>query len=907
MENMRVWYNYPGQGTAFNSTAFEGSSAAPTAIGRALDNGTSQVSKATYNALSKPLTRTDPLGRVTRFTYASNNVDLVLVEQKTGATAYSTIESYGTYNSQHRPASITNAAGQTWSYSYNTDGQVTAVTNPLNQVTTYNYDALGRLASVTNANNATAITITYLTNCETENPDHINCDLPISITDSEGRTVSYSRDALDRVRVITYPDSTVDQFNYTNLHLTSRVDRLGRTTTYSYDANRRLASVTDPLNNTVQYAYYDNDVLKSITDQNGSAHTTTWSIDLQSRVTAKTFADSSSIAYVYDSASRLKTATDALGQVKAIGYDAANSVTSVTHTSTVNPTPDVTFVYDPYFRRATSMSTSGVGTTTWTYRTIGAAGALWLQTDDGPFANDAVTYSYDQLGRVSSMTVGDTTTEEWAYDAIGRVSSHVTALGTFAYAYLGETHAAVSRSLSGTSFVTNWSYDTNANDRRLLSIAPNGGARTFTYGHRIGASTTIDPYQITSIVQTASALPAETWCYDYDDAGRLIDASNPTVTGTDCTQAQTTQYGFVVDAAGNHTTFAPSSGNSTSRSYNNLNQMVTTGASTVTYDANGNRTGDSSGTYFKWDAEDRVIEIGIGTTLLASYVYDGLGRRLQITYPTGSPIRYSWCGRRVCAKRIGDLTNARYFEEGTYYSLGTKQVVIKDHLGSLRDHIDVQTGAVGSYDYTPFGAVAASAGPAGAVFLYGGLQLDTGVANYQYSATRTYDAGRWLNRDPIAEAGGVNLYAHVAGDPIDFYDDLGEMKLPADPSGLGPDWQLDPTHTAPNRQRYRHPSGDILEFDKAQPGEPPNRWSGRDHWHHNGEKKHRRPGTEVPDPQPVCDAPKAGSPTREGDPSENPSERRPEYDDLVPILPILPIPSPFPGRAPLPVFIPVLL
>ncbi len=60
---------------------------------------------------------------------------------------------------------------------------------------------------------------------------------------------------------------------------------------------------------------------------------------------------------------------------------------------------------------------------------------------------------------------------------------------------------------------------------------------------------------------------------------------------------------------------------------------------------------------------------------------------------------------------------------------------------------------------------------------------DIGYAGYFYHAAsgleftlnRAYDPvhARWLNRDPIREVGGINLYAYAGGDPMDYTDPLG--------------------------------------------------------------------------------------------------------------------------------------
>jgi RHS repeat-associated protein len=239
------------------------------------------------------------------------------------------------------------------------------------------------------------------------------------------------------------------------------------------------------------------------------------------------------------------------------------------------------------------------------------------------------------------------------------------------------------------------------------------------------------------------------------------------------------RYAYVFDAADNLTSVTDPSG-STSIGYNDLNQRVSEGSSTITYDAAGNTTSDGARTY-KWDAENRVVEIS-GAGGVTTFRYDGLGRRVQTTVTAASSTktaRSTWCGSRLCASRDGnDVSQLRYFSEGQYdVQVGRKWVTTTDHLGSVRDVIDAGSGAVvGSFDYTPYGQIASSSGTAVPDYLYAGLRFDPLQALY-YSKTRAYDpaSGHWLNRDPIGEQGGLNLYGYVLGNPLSY----------ADASGLG--------------------------------------------------------------------------------------------------------------------------
>jgi RHS repeat-associated protein len=262
-----------------------------------------------------------------------------------------------------------------------------------------------------------------------------------------------------------------------------------------------------------------------------------------------------------------------------------------------------------------------------------------------------------------------------------------------------------------------------------------------------------------------SSPSAQTSTYAYDTANRLLSS---TVSGS-------TQNAYGYDHASNLLSIT-SSGTTQSYSYTSTNAI--TGQ---TYDANGNPQVLSGNTY-KWDGANRIVHFtNSAANTASSFSYDGLGRLVRVVDTHAGAITadhsYTWCGNVRCLAhdntQSGSPVSTQYFDQGAIIG-GTPYYYVKDQLGSVAEMV-TSAGAVASqYTYDPYGNQTTVSGSAS----------DIGYAGYFYHAVsgldfamyRAYDPAhaRWLNRDPIGEAGGVNLYAYADTNPA----------ADTDPSGL---------------------------------------------------------------------------------------------------------------------------
>jgi len=725
LEN-RIYYLYENQPSNWVIGTFSSPGGAYRVVQDETGTDSVQVYQYTHNALGELLTATDPLGRVTTYTYGANHIDLTTVQQGSD-----TVATYANYTN-HLPGNITDAAGAKTQLTYNgtnhllIESQNFGTGNTALRTTYYNRDANGYVSNITVAGtgitgNAVTAAFTYANG------------LVQSASDARGFTTNYTYDGLQRVTAANYTDGTSETWNYTNttingaaashsLSLSSHTDRQGQTTTYTYDGDGHALTVTDPGSRITSYDWCGCGALESITDASG--RTTSFNYDIESRLTSKTISTGSeNNAYTY-------TYQPECGRLASIGlpndggnatvtyeYNLDNSIASQTYSNSTL-TPNVSFTYDSTYARMTSM-TDGAGTSNYTYGSVGSAGALQLASANGPWANDTLHYDYDGLGRmVDRQVLADNSTvlqdETYIYDALDRATTLADAgsggnLGNFTLGYsVGNSSELTSVAYPNGINVT-LGYLANANGALLANITNNyttGNTTTlfsrFDYARR-------NDGLITAMQQQFGWAPAVTanvtgstqkqlYTYAYDGSNWLTGAKLGAAANTTTLQDTYENSAYAYDGSGNPTSstvnLAGWAGN-----YNSANEMTDRGHSgpvRVTGFTNEptNVTVNSAGTR-KWSMPggqqwffESLVDMASGTGNVSIVATDAVGNSTtQVWKVNAAGSAAENCTYDASGDRLTETT-----EPGTSMAVATNATW--DCVGRL---IFMQTGPYSAY------------------------------------------------------------------------------------------------------------------------------------------------------------------------------------------------------------------
>jgi len=406
-------------------------------------------------------------------------------------------------------------------------------------------------------------------------------------------------------------------------------------------------------------------------------------------------------------------------------------------------------------------------------------------------------------------------TSGWSYDALGRLTSVTASLGafgnvgTFGYSYVGNTSllAQMTRP-NGTKTVLSYENTGTSNAlHRLTGVQDVNatGGNIASFGYAYDGTTTANGFVDNRTSQTRSygTEGAQTISYGYGPTS-MLQGEGAAVGGAS-TPALSKSYVF--DAMGNRTSATDAVAKTqTTSTYNALNQLtgqssystssgaaVGTGSSAFGYDGDGNMNSvtakDAAGavtgqTSYSYDDASRLIGIITPGSSKWQFVYDGLSR-LRISrswnwvngaWVQNSEKRRVYLGMDVVQERdSNNNVTASYTGRRLARSTASGAVFYGfDGRGNVTTLTDGTGAVVGSYTYDAWGNTLASSGAKALenpYRFYGKEQL---AGMYSYGL-RFYSSGlgRWINRDPIREGGGVNLYCFVGNNPSNKADRYG--------------------------------------------------------------------------------------------------------------------------------------
>ena len=585
------------------------------------------------------------------------------------------------------------------------------------RVTEYEYDALNRVTKSTV--NGSSTTYEY---------DKVG-NMTKSTTASG--SVSYEYDQLNRVKKYTDALGKSETYTYSNAgDMTSKKDRNGLTTSYTYDALHRLTkeSVTkDGKTNTNTYTYALTGQL--VNESNGS--------------TAKT--------YKY------------YKQGTAINDDESVTIDGISYrTKRVYDKNDNVMETFTYKGGAGEEMYSNVYVYDSKGRLSNYRGRSVTDTDVNNAYN--VFYTYDKNDNITNVSVSDNNkknvklTSAYSYNNANMLTSLVnkngsgTTLSSYSYSYNLDGNI---NKKTETGKTTTYTYD-GANRLTGENITKSGKNTNMSYtydgaGNRLSLTVSGSENYVTT--------------YNYDANNRLIKSSKK---NSGASYSDVMYYSY--DNNGNQTRIDKA------REANAGKMKL------GIYSANENSGYGYE--FFTYDGLNQLIKYGDEKNNTASYEYLSNGLRLSKTVK-GEKTSFIWDGNNIQFTISSDET-VSYSRVPGYMRASSTKAMESSAPAMQRDctlylyngHGDV-TGTTNkdgnikkTYDYDAFGNEISPDSSDTNPFRYCGEYYDSETESI-YLRARYYNmgTGRFISEDPIKD--GLNWYAYCGGNPVMFWDPSG--------------------------------------------------------------------------------------------------------------------------------------
>uniref|UniRef100_UPI003AAA6A81 RHS repeat-associated core domain-containing protein n=1 Tax=Akkermansia sp. TaxID=1872421 RepID=UPI003AAA6A81 len=427
-------------------------------------------------------------------------------------------------------------------------------------------------------------------------------------------------------------------------------------------------------------------------------------------------------------------------------------------------------------------------------------------------ASGTRTISYNQYSEpdTDSITIGGSAYQlQENYDAYGRSSGYALKQGTTVLQEVSQGYEANGRLASAGIMhggeEQTFAYSYLAGSSLLFSLAmPNGIVRELAYEEHRDLATAIN-YHLGETVPVSRT-------QSYDALGRPVTRTRQR--GTEAARNDsfsyngrneltaatlgTAPYGYSYDNIGNRKT-AQELAEELAYTANELNQYTSIANSTPNsplstleapfvphYDASGNQTLIKTSTGI-WTAAYNAANRAVGFTsqdgaTVVECGYDYQGRRymkkVTVNGTVTSHERYLYRGYLQIAAL--DMLNSRNVLRTLLWDplepVATRPLALVrdnalycygiDFNKNVTEVFDAQGTIAAAYDYSPYGTVTGTGSLVQPVQWSSEMNdAELSLVYYNYRYYNPVD-GRWINRDPIAEEGGWNLYVMINNNAI---------------------------------------------------------------------------------------------------------------------------------------------